>query len=295
MTYVIVGLGEILWDMLPEGKQLGGAPANFAYHTKALDFDNVEAYIISCIGHDALGAEIQSRLDTLQINQQYLSINQQFKTGTVIVSLDKQGLPDYNITENVAWDYIPEIQNQHLPAIDVVCFGSLALRSSMSKRSIINFLSDLPAGTLKIFDINLRQSFFDQDIIEKLLTLANILKINDDELKVISQLLNISGNEQIILKTFSERYQIKLIILTRGSSGSVLYANGKFYTHPGYKIDSKDTVGAGDAYTAAIALGMLKGFDLDKLNHCANQLASYVCTKQGATPELPDKLISLFH
>lgn len=292
---VIIGLGEILWDMLPDGKQLGGAPANFAYHTKALAQEKVDSHIISAIGSDLLGAEIQARLDKLLINHKHLHINKHIKTGTVSVTLDNQGNPDYFIEENVAWDFIPEIQHTTYPAIDAVCFGTLALRNPISKKSIIDFLTLLPVSTLKIFDLNLRQSFFNREIIEASLNSANILKINTDELSIVSNLLQISGNEEELLKTISQHYRIKLSILTKGNFGSFLYSEGQSSNHPGFNIKCKDSVGAGDAFTAAITLGLLNGFDLDTMNNYANQVASFVCTKSGATPKLPSSLVSLFH
>lgn len=295
MPKIIVGIGEVLWDMLPGGKQLGGAPANFAYHAKALGSDNSVSYIISAIGNDTLGTEIQSQLNKLNINHTHLHISNALKTGSVSVSLDNQGLPGYTIEQNVAWDFIPKIPDNFQHPIDAICFGTLAQRSPVSRESIQNFLATLPETTLKIFDINLRQSFFSQKIIESSLTLANIFKINDDELKIISKLLNIPGNEEQQLKTISRRYTIKLGILTRGSSGSLLYTENNTSVHPGFKIKSKDTVGAGDAFTAAVVIGLLKGFELDKINDCANQIASYVCSRSGATPELPAKLVNLLN
>jgi len=295
MPKVIVGLGEILWDMLPAGKQLGGAPANFAYHAKALGRDSIVSHIISAIGNDPLGTEIQNRLDRLSINQTCLHISNTLKTGFVSVSLDKQGLATYTIEQNVAWDYIPVITNNLQHTIDAICFGSLAQRSPVSRKNIQNFLATLPATTLKIFDVNLRQSFFSLETIESSLALANIFKINDDELKIIGKLLDIPGNEEQQLKTISQRYNIKLSILTRGNSGSLLYSKDNISVHPGYKIKSKDTIGAGDAFTAAVVIGLLKGFELNTINDYANQIASYVCTKSGATPALAEELINLFN
>lgn len=290
----IAGIGKILWDMLPDGKQLGGAPANFAYHAKALGLENIDSYIFSAVGNDPLGNEIQNHLADLGINHNYLHINNTLKTGIVSVTLDKQGFPDYNIKQNVAWDFIPKVPDSFRQSIDVVCFGTLAQRSPVSRKSITEFLSDLPTTTLKIFDINLRQSFFSQEIIESSLKLANIFKLNEDELNIISNLLSISGNEEQQLKTICQRYNIKLSILTKGDSGSILFTKNKISSHPGFKVESKDTVGAGDAFTAAIAIGLLKGFELDTMNDCANQIASYVCKANGATPELPKEIINLF-
>lgn len=295
MSSVIVGLGEVLWDMLPDGKQLGGAPANFVYHAKALGQKSVESYIVSAIGDDSLGVELQSCLDRLGINHKYLHVNKDVKTGVVSVTIDKLGIPDYIIEENVGWDFIPQVNNNFQATVDVACFGTLAQRSDTSKKNIIDFVTTLPANALKIFDINLRQSFFNCEIIETSLKLANILKINDDELVIVSKLLQIFGNEDELLEIISQRYDLKLSILTKGDSGSFLYSEGKYSKHPGFKVKCIDSVGAGDAFTAATAIGLLKGFDLDKINDCSNQVASYVCTQSGATPDLPINLVNLFH
>lgn len=294
MPHIIIGLGEVLWDLLPDGKQLGGAPANFAYHARALDLDFVDSYLVSAIGDDSLGQELHSNLNSLHINTNYLHISHQYKTGTVSISLDKQGNPSYLIEENVAWDYIPVTFSSWPTKIDVICFGTLALRSATSKKNIIHLLENLADTTIKIFDINLRQSFFSLEIIDKLLKIATVLKINDDELKVLAKLMSITGTEKQLLEKLSQQYQLNLCILTRGASGSLLYANGQSSTHSGFKINVKDTIGAGDAFTAAIAIGLLKELNLGALNTYANQVAAYVCSHSGATPKISTEIMNLY-
>ncbi len=294
MPAIIVSLGEILWDLLPDGKQLGGAPANFAYQIKNLGLDHVEPYIISSIGDDPLGQEIQTQLDKQQINKNFLHISHTHATGIVSITLDNQGIPCYTIEQDAAWDFIPEIRYNIQREIAIVYFGTLAQRSSQSRNSIHTFLSKLPSQTIKIFDINLRPPYFNLNIIEISLNYASVLKINDDELSQLAKLLKISGNEEKLVSTICQRYNIKLCILTKGKSGSFLYSDEHRSFHPGFIVHCVDSIGAGDAFSAAIALGILKGFDLDTMNSFANQIASFVCTKPGACPELPDELISLF-
>ncbi len=295
MTTTIVGLGEILWDLLPSGKQLGGAPANFAYHAKALGLTEIDSYIISSIGNDILGNELLCELDTLGVKSKYLHRSNTHKTGEVSVKLDQQGIPDYCIKNHVAWDFIPEISFDSQQTIDAVCFGTLAQRSSVSETSIGNFLSNLPVNCLKMFDANLRQNYFSSDIIYASLKLANCFKINHDELSIISKLFGISGNEKQQLSAFSDRFKLKFCILTKGAAGSLIFSEGKFYIHAGFNVSCKDTIGAGDAFTASCTLGLLKNFDTRYINECANQVAAFVCTTDGATPKIPENLINLFN
>jgi len=294
MTYQFVGLGEILWDMLPDGKKLGGAPANFAYHAKAIAQNRVDSFIASCIGNDSLGKEISAALNDLNINQSYLGVDSGHATGTVAVELDQHGSPDYSIDQDVAWDYIPAISAELAKSVDVVCFGTLAQRTPASMNSIIQFLSEVPDSALKIFDINLRQSYYSLDVISNSLNLANVLKINDEEIVVIGRLLGINASEECVLQELVDRYGLKLGILTKGAKGSTLISGDKISSFPGFDVPVQDSVGAGDAFTAAIAVGMLQDYDLDHLNVCANKLATFVCTTTGATPDIPDEISSLF-
>jgi len=288
--FVLVGLGEILWDMLPEGKQLGGAPANFAYHAQALGGQGV---VVSCVGNDELGREIFSCLDELELDRQYISVDSSHPTGTVTVELDEDGKPDYIIHENVAWDYIPS--NPALLSLaaktNAVCFGSLCQRSPVSQKTIGSFLATTSTDCIRVFDINLRQSYFNREIINTMLELSNVLKLNDEELAVVANLLGITGSEIDILSQLTERYGLHLIALTRGASGSRLYAQGEDSNHQGFPAQIADTVGAGDSFTAAMTLGLLNSKNLDTINEYANRVASFVCSQSGATPKLPDSLI----
>ncbi len=290
----IVGLGEILWDRLPCGKKLGGAPANFAFHAKGLGVDNVTAYIVSCIGDDADGREIQAHLAEKNINQEHLAVSKSHETGKVMVLVNDNGEPDYDIVQNVAWDFIPEGSPELASKADAVCFGSLAQRNPVSANNMMAFLDALPDKTLRLFDINLRQSFYDSGIISASLERADVLKINHQELQAVAGLLNLEGDDATLLHRIGEDYGLELCVLTRGDHGSVLYSETSTSVHDGFEINVKDSVGAGDAFTAAIAIGLLQGFELDYLNECANRLAAFVCTESGATPELPESITRLF-
>lgn len=294
MAYKFIGLGEILWDLLPEGKMLGGAPANFVYHAKAIGKGRVESFIVSRIGNDDLGIEISTTLDDLNIDQHYLSVDSEHPTGTVSVVLDEEGRPVYTIDKDVAWDYIPDISVELAKSVDAVCFGALAQRSPQSMKSIVQFLADVPETALKIFDINLRQTYYSLNIIKESLKMANVLKINDDEIVVVGNLLGIDAGAECILKEIVEKYSLKLGILTKGGQGSTLITGDEVSSFSGFDVSVQDSVGAGDAFTAAIALGMLCGYDLEHLNACANKLASFVCSATGATPHIPDEISGIF-
>ncbi|MDQ7089692.1 MAG: carbohydrate kinase [Methylococcales bacterium] len=291
----IIGLGEILWDLLPTGRQLGGAPANFAYHIQSIGLNTIQTYIASCVGNDKEGHAIRRDLTSLGINHDYLKIDLQHKTGSVRVYLDDHGAPDYEITGNVAWDFIPTISPHFMNSIDAVCFGTLAQRSPLSAQSIITFLDTVPKTALRLFDINLRQQFYTPDIIHQSLKRATIFKVNSDELHCIGSLFNLLGSENQMLATLSERYSLQLCILTKGAQGSLLYTKSQKSVHNGLNVEIKDSVGAGDAFTAAIAFGVLNNFELDYIHACANQLAAFVCSQQGATPKLPPEIINLFN
>jgi len=290
-TFTLVGLGEILWDILPEDKQLGGAPANFAYHAQSLGAKGVVA---SCVGDDDPGREILGCLDKLSLDRQYISIDRDHPTGTVTVELDENGNPNFTIHENVAWDFIP--LNEDLLDLaaetDAVCFGSLCQRSDVSRKTVQKFLQATKPDCIRVFDINIRQSYYSREIIDTMLKLSNVLKLNDEELLLVSKILEIKGSESEILAQVSRGYELRLIVLTKGPKGSRLYTQGKDSTCKGIPpAKIVDTVGAGDAFTAAVTLGFLKGNDLDQINKHANRVASFVCSQSGATPKLPHDLI----
>ena len=290
-TFTIVGLGEILWDMLPAGKQLGGAPANFAYHAKAL---GAEGVVVSCIGDDDLGREISNQLGGLDLDCQYIAVDKSHRTGTVTVKLDDKGVPDFTIHENVAWDFIPlsDPLLELAARADAVCFGSLCQRSDVSRDTVRRFLEKTKPDCLRIFDINIRQSYYSKDIVHTMLETSNVLKLNDDELPLVAQMLDIKGAESEILAELVARYELRLVVLTKGAEGSRLYGpdgDSESKGVPPEKI--ADTVGAGDAFTAAVAVGLLNGNGLEQINAHANRVASFVCSQHGATPKLPDDLV----
>ena len=290
MKNIIVGLGEILWDLLPGGKVLGGAPANFAYQTSQFGF---EGYAVSAIGKDALGDEIIESLSSKSLNHKIERVD--FPNGTVQVTLDGKGIPQYEICENVAWDNIPftpEIEDLARKA-STVCFGSLAQRSEVSHKTILRFLELLPEDALKVFDINLRQHFYSKEIIDNSLKHSNILKINDDEVVIVAELYGWNGlKEAEICKKLVETYHLKLVILTKGTNGSYVITSGEEFLRPTPIVTVADTVGAGDAFTAGFVASLLRGKTIPEAHKTAVDVSAFVCTQHGAMPVLPDTLIN---
>jgi fructokinase len=287
--FKVAGIGEVLWDKLPQGDVLGGAPANVAFHASQL---GAESYIISAVGNDNLGNEIISRLSVKGIN---LHINRAaYPTGTVKVTLNEQGVPDFVITKDVAWDHI-ELTSESFDLagqLDAVCFGSLAQRNTMSHNSITKFLDLLPHKTLKIFDINLRQNFYTKQLINDSLANSDILKINDDELLIISELLGMKGDEEYLCRKLLDTYELELVAYTCGAKGSYLFGeNEKSYLKtPVVKV--KDTIGAGDSFTAALMVSLLNGCILSECHLLAVDIASFVCEHDGAMPEYSEELLN---
>ena len=282
MNKIIVGIGEILWDMLPEGKQLGGAPMNFAYWIKQL---GGEAIIVSAVGNDLLGEEILSRLEKINLKENFVQKKIKYPTGTVDVKIDDNGKPEYIIHENVAWDYIgwnDEIRCLAEKA-DAVCFGSLAQRSEKSKGTINKFFESTNSNCVKIFDINLRQHYYDKKIIESSLDKASVLKLNDDELLVVGNMFGLSGCDEKIIRKLIDKFELDLVALTRGPKGSLLISKNEISENPGVKVNIVDTVGAGDSFSAAVVMGLLEGKTLTTINESANELAAKVCSIHGGT------------
>lgn len=278
----IIGLGEILWDMLPTGKQLGGAPANFAYHVCRLGGNG---WAVSAISDDELGREIKNTLSTKKLNTILEEVNE--PTGTVQVTLNAAGVPTYDITEGVAWDHIPftERIGNLAKETSAVCFGTLAQRSPESRATIHKFIESMPAGSLKVFDINLRQKYYDEKIISDSLRLADILKINDEELEIVSRMLCLSGTSEERCRAISREFNLKFVILTMGGDGSKVILEDRVHLSTPGKINIVDTVGAGDSFTAAFMLAYLRGESIEKSHTLATEVSSYVCTKAGAMPE----------
>ncbi len=287
----LIGIGKILWDQLPMGRKLGGAPANFAYHVQVL---GSHATVISAVGKDEAGKDILKAMEQLGLNRKFVALDSQHPTGIVTVSIDNQGIPAYSIRENTAWDFIsfhPEMESLAHTA-DVVCFGSLCQRSPESRRTIQSVLGATRKHCKRIFDINLRQSYYSQSVIEESLQLSNVLKINDDELNILTKMLDLRESTSNQITQLFRMFPLELIALTRGEHGAVVYTPSAISECSGFPVVVVDTVGAGDAYTAALALGLLAGDSLDDINRRACCLAAFVCSRQGATPELPTELAS---
>ena len=289
MKRYIVGLGEALWDVLPEGKKLGGAPANFAYHAGQFGLDTIA---ISALGEDALAEETIEALKEHNLN--YLMPRVTYPTGTVQVTLAEGGIPTYDIKEGVAWDNIPYTDEMAEIAKNAraVCFGSLAQRNKVSRENIRKFLADTPADCLKICDINLRQQFYSKEILEDSFRLCNILKINDEELVVVNRMFGYDGLDmRQTCEKMVQDYGLKMLVLTCGTNGSYVFTDDgltSFQDTP--KVEVADTVGAGDSFTGSFCACILNGKPVQEAHKTAVQVSAFVCTQNGAMPVIPDKL-----
>ncbi|MCD6118203.1 carbohydrate kinase [bacterium] len=287
----IVGIGELLFDIFPYGKKLGGAPLNFAFHAQSL---GAECYPVSSVADDELGTEILKRLKDIGLDDTYISITDKGPTGTVRVKLDSEGIPDFTINENVAWDYIPftaELKELASRA-DAVCYGSLAQRSKTSRETIRSFIKETKDRCLRVYDVNLRQAFYNKSVLRETLVLSDVMKLNNDELSIISELFGIKGSESEILISLLHDFGLEMIALTNGDKGSRLFSLSQDSIVKAPKIKVADTVGAGDAFTAALVVGLLKDYAIEIIHQNATNLSAFVCTHKGATPKLPKALIS---
>jgi len=293
MKFKTVGIGEVLWDLLPSGSQLGGAPANFTYHTHAL---GASARVITRVGDDDFGRAIRQRFEEQGIADGTVQTDSMVPTGTVTVSLAGNGIPNYVIHEDVAWDEI-QITPMALNAVeeaDAICFGSLAQRREPSRATIQKLVAAASPNALRVFDINLRQKYFSGEIIEQSLRLANVLKLNDSELPILAKIFSLTGSIREQISQLAMKFDLQLIALTRGPAGSLLFQDGRWSDCPSVPIEVVDTVGAGDAFAAILVLGLLHKMELDDINALADEVARYVCSCTGATPELPKKFSELF-
>lgn len=286
----VVGIGEVLWDVLPEGKKLGGAPANFACHVSRFGLNGL---VISAVGKDKLGDEIINVFNQKRLEYQLEKTD--FPTGTVEVTLDNAGVPQYDIKENVAWDNIPFTEGirQIASRTQAVCFGSLAQRSQNSRRSINAFLDSMPDSedSLKVFDINLRQNFYSEEIVRESLSKCNILKINDEELLIVKDLLSLRGRSQEELcNELMALGNLRMLILTCGTKGSMVFSQEGISVLGTPTVQVADTVGAGDSFTAAFISSLIKGKTVREAHQTAVNVSAYVCTQQGAMPPLPKSL-----
>ncbi len=283
---VMVGLGEVLWDLLPSGKVLGGAPANFAYMVSALGDRGIVA---SRVGSDSLGREARQQVERLGLDTQYLQQDSQYRTGTADVVLDVAGQPAFTIGEPVAWDRLEwtPTWEQLAREADAICFGSLAQRSSLSATTIDRFLRTSKPEALRIFDVNLRQSYYSKEVLERSLHLANIVKLTDQELAEVGSLLGFEGGGTIALaRHLLRECEVKLVCVTRGARGSLLVADDETAEHSGFPVKVVDAVGAGDAFTACLAHHFMRGRSLPEISEYGNRFASWVATQVGATPAM---------
>lgn len=289
---LVVGIGEALWDILPEGKKLGGAPANFAYHVSQF---GLESIVVSAVGNDKLGKEILDNLTDKKLNTLIDEVH--YPTGTVQVELDNNGIPCYDIKENVAWDNIPFTENLKSIAekTTAVCFGSLAQRNIVSRETINKFLNLIPnkKGIYKIFDINLRQGFYTKDILCRSMEQCNILKINDEELVTVSRLFGYPGIDlQDKCWILLAKYNLEMLILTCGVNGSYVFTPGNVSFVETPKVEVADTVGAGDSFTAAFIAALLMKKSVREAHQFAVNVSAFICTQNGAMPQLPENYIS---
>ncbi len=287
---VVVGMGEALWDVLPEGKKIGGAPANFAYHISQFGLDSCA---VSAIGKDVLGEELIENFNSKGVN--YLMETVPYPTGIVQVEIDPAGIPQYEIKENVAWDNIPYTARLEELAgrTHAVCFGSLAQRNIVSRNTINRFLDAMPEDSdpLIVFDVNLRQGFYTKEILCDSMKRCNILKINDEELITISRMFGYPGIDlQDKCWILLGKYNLKMLILTCGINGSYVFTPGEVSFRPTPRVEVADTVGAGDSFTAAFIAAVLKGKTIAEAHTLAVETSAFVCTQQGAMPVLPEKL-----
>ena len=285
-NHIVVGLGELLWDLFPAGKQLGGAPANFAYITSLLGDEGIPA---SRLGDDDLGTEALRRLGELGLPTEFIQKDSDHPTGTVKVEVDRAGQPRFEISESVAWDFLawtPQWQMLSERA-DAVCFGSLAQRSETSRATIRKFLHAMRPNALRVFDVNLRQNFFTPQILSESMDLASVVKLNHEELPRIMRLFEMDHHsEKDSARRLLSSHHLNLVCVTRGTNGSLLVTATETSEHPGFKVKVADTVGAGDAFTAALAHGYLRHSPLAQINETANRVGAWVASQPGATPRL---------
>lgn len=283
---IVVGIGELLWDMLPTGKKAGGAPINFVYHASRL---GAEGYAISAIGDDMLGKEIIEELDRYHI--QHLIEKVPYPTGTVKVGLTEEGIPSYTISERVAWDHIIATSNavDLAEQADAICFGTLAQRSAQSRETIQAISSFAPTDAYRLFDINLRQHYYSKELIEESFYLANVLKANDREFAVLKELFGLTGSEKEVARWFIEKYNLRMFVLTAGASHSTIYTREEISTLPTQQVQVVDTIGAGDAFSAALVIALLKGKSLEEAHQEAVKCAAFVCSKAGAWPDYEER------
>ena len=291
MNWKIIGIGDALWDRLPEGRKIGGAPANFAYYMKQFGFD---ALVVTAVGDDRLGEEIKETFARMDLD--HLTEVVDYPTGVVNIELDQRGIPAYEIVENVAYDHIPftpaleEVARQ----CNVVCFGTLAQRNEVSRNTITRFMDAMPVAgeSYKVFDINLRQNFYSKEMIAESLKRSNVFKVNDEELAVVKEMFGYSGETmQETCKMILSDWNLRFLILTCGTNGSYIFADGEESFMETPKVEVADTVGAGDSFIASFMASILKGATIKEAHELAVGLSAFVCTQFGGMWDIRDFLI----
>ena len=292
--HLILGIGELLWDVLPEGPRLGGAPANFTVMAGRL---GNHAAILSRIGRDDLGRKAVDRLDPLPADTSYLQVDPLHETGRVTVAFE-DGQPHYVIHQPAAWDFA-ELSDEWVnlaERADAICFGSLAQRCLESRQTIQTLAAQTSANCIRVFDVNLRAPFYSGEVIQESLELASVMKMNDVEVPLVLSLLGLpadEGTDGDQLRRGAERLleefpMLNMVAITRGGHGSLLVTRDEWNEHPGIPIKVADTIGAGDAFTAALTHYLLRGADLATLNEAGNRWGGWVASQSGAMPALPD-------
>jgi fructokinase len=290
---ICVGIGEILWDLLPKGKVLGGAPGNVVGIANQLGLKGI---LVSSVGDDQLGHEILERIGEKGLDKKGLRVLKDLPTGVVDVALDSKGVPTFNIRQPAAWDAIvmDEERRQLAKSASLIVFGTLAQRDPRSQKGIMEFVKAAPASCLKVVDVNLRPPFIMESVIRESLELADVLKLNETELPVLAKILGLSGDETAQLKQLQARFDLDVIAYTLGPRGSRMITATQDIFHPFVDAVVVDTVGAGDSFVAVVATGMLLGMEISKIQEMANRVAAFVCTQVGGTPTLPEELVKIF-
>ena len=283
----IVGIGELLWDVLPAGRRLGGAPVNFAFYAQE---QGAEACIVSAVGQDASGDELLGGIAALGLGVRAVQRNAH-PTSTVEVTLDAAGIPAYRIREQVAWDYIERTAEADaaVAGAAVVCWGSLAQRNAVSRRTILALVDAAPVGCLRLFDINLRLNYYDERIVRDSLERADILKLNEDELPVVARFFGLAGAAERVVAQLVARFSLRYVVFTEGGRGSrVTAADGRTSYLATPRVEVADTVGAGDAFTATFAASLMQGLPMEECHRRAVAVAAFVCTRHGAIAPLSE-------
>lgn len=290
---ICVGIGEILWDLLPKGKVLGGAPGNVVGIANQLGLKGI---LVSSVGDDQLGHEILQRIEQKGLDKKGLRVLKDLPTGVVDVTLDSKGVPTFNIRQPAAWDAIlmDDERRQLAKSASLIVFGTLAQRDPRSQKGIMEFIKSAPASCIKVVDVNLRPPFIMESVIRESLELADVLKLNETELPVLAKIFGLSGDETSQLKQLQSRFDLDVIAYTLGPRGSRMITATSDISHPFVDAVVVDTVGAGDSFVAVVATGMLLGMEIGKIQEMANRVAAFVCTQVGGTPTLPEELVSIF-